>query len=47
MDRLNQESSALIELGSVTTDTKGPPQGEQDDGLFPIKRAVGCGLSDD
>jgi len=46
MERFDDDN-ALIELGSVTTDTKGPPQGDQDDGVFPIKRALGGGLSDD
>jgi hypothetical protein len=47
MDRFNNEQDELIDLGSVTGETKGPPLGDQDDTGFPVKRAIGGGLSND
>lgn len=46
MDRFNDDND-LIELGSVTDETKGLPQGPLEDQFYPITRVAGMGLSDD
>jgi hypothetical protein len=46
MDRFNEQRDELIDLGSATTETKGPPVGTELDFLIP-NRDNGNGLSDD
>lgn len=46
MDRINEQHEDLIDLGSISSETKGLPVGDQEDFGLP-QRAIGAGLSDD